>query len=192
MYGENTGSQSSPSLMIIDSFALLFRGFFATAATGNYMRNRSGMCTNGLYQFVRYMQDAIRTFRPTHVVCAFDMGSRTFRNELYPDYKAHRDEPPEELVPQFAQLWQLVEAFDIPRLGMEGYEADDVIGSYARQCSDQGVEVNILTGDGDTLQLVGERTQVSLMKRDRQLFNDRAAQSASGNRNELAPIKSWR
>lgn len=161
----NHDLQSKPSLMIIDSFALLFRGFFATAATGNYMRNSQGMCTNGLFQFTRYMQDAIQTFRPTHVACAFDMGAHTFRNELYPEYKGHREAPPEELVPQFDRLWELVEAFGIPCLAKEGYEADDVIGSFAAQCSTQGISVNILTGDGDTLQLIDENTTVSLMKK---------------------------
>lgn len=161
----NSQLENRPSLMIIDSYALLFRGFYAPAATGNYMRNEQGMCTNGLYQFTRYMQDAIRTFRPTHVARAFDMGAKTFRNELYPAYKAHREEPPEELILQFDWLWDLVEAFGIPCLGKEGYEADDVIGSFAAQCSAQGIHVNILTGDGDALQLINEHTHVTLMKK---------------------------
>lgn len=156
---------NKPSLLIIDSFALLFRGFFSTAVFGNYMKTSQGLYTNGLYQFTRYMLDAIEKFKPTHVVCAFDMGSKTFRNELYADYKANRDAPPEQLIPQFDALWPLVEAFDIPCLGIKGYEADDVIGSLAYLHSNQGLEVNILTGDGDTLQLINENTKVCLMKK---------------------------
>lgn len=153
------------SLLIVDSFALLFRGFFSMAVMGNYMRNTQGLCTNGIYQFTRYMLDAIKTFNPTHVVCTFDMGKETFRNEMYPLYKANRDSPPEELIPQFDKLWELVDAFDIPCVGKVGYEADDMIGSMAKHYSAEGVKVNILTGDGDILQLINENTEVSLMKK---------------------------
>lgn len=161
----NLSEKDKKSLLIIDSFALLFRGFFSMAAVGNYMRNSQGLCTNGLYQFTRYMLDAIRQFEPSHVVCTFDMGKETFRNELYPLYKANRNSPPEELIPQFDKLWELVEAFDIPCVGIAGYEADDVIGSMAKKYSAEGIHVNILTGDGDTLQLINELTVVSLMKK---------------------------
>ncbi|CAM3543001.1 5'-3' exonuclease [Marinicrinis lubricantis] len=157
--------KQQPSLLIIDSFALLFRGFFSMAMTGNYMRTSYGLCTNGIYQFTKYMLHAVETFQPTHVVCAFDMGSQTFRNEMYDLYKANRDAPPEELVPQFDKLRDLVEAFDIPCVGVKGYEADDVIGTLAARFSKQGVPVNILTGDGDTLQLIDEHVQVTLMKK---------------------------
>ena len=153
------------SLLIIDSFALLFRGFYSLAANGNYMRTSSGLCTNGLYQFTRYMMDAIARFRPTHVVCAFDMGKETFRSQMYPPYKANRQEPPAELVPQFDKLRELVSAFDIPCIGREGFEADDIIGSLAKKFSAEGVRVNILTGDGDTLQLVDESTQVIFLQK---------------------------
>lgn len=154
-----------PSLLIVDSMALLFRGFFSTAMFGQFMENSKGLYTNGLYQFTRYLMDAVEQFSPTHVACTFDMGSQTFRNEIYPDYKANRSAPPEELRPQFDELWDLVSAFDIPCIGKVGYEADDMIGSMARDFSAGGVDVMILTGDGDTLQLINERTSVILMKK---------------------------
>ncbi len=156
---------SKQHILIVDSFALLFRGFFAMAMSGNYMRTSTGLCTNGLYQFTKYMLHAIETFQPTHVACAFDMGSKTFRNERYPNYKANRAAPPEELVPQFDQLWELVEAFNIPCVGKVGYEADDVIGSLANRYAADGVQVTILTGDGDSLQLIQDRVQVAMMKK---------------------------
>lgn len=81
-----TPDHNEKSLLIVDSFALLFRGFFSMAVMGNYMRNTQGLCTNGIYQFTRYMLDAIKRFNPTHVVCTFDMGKETFRNEMYSDY----------------------------------------------------------------------------------------------------------
>lgn len=153
------------SLLIIDSFALLFRGFYATAVHGNYMENSKGLYTNGIYQFTRYMLDAIKTFKPTHVACAFDMGKTTFRNELYAAYKANRDEPPMELVPQFDKLRDLVDGFDIPCLGITGYEADDVIGSLAKQYAAQGDQVYILTGDGDSYQLIDEHIEVVMLRK---------------------------
>lgn len=155
----------NPSVLIVDSFALLFRGFYSMAMTGNYMRTSQGLCTNGLYQFTRYLLDAVAKFKPSHVVCTFDMGAKTFRNDLYPNYKANREAPPEELVPQFDKLWELVEAFDIPCIGEAGYEADDMIGSLAKLFNEQQVDVNILTGDGDTLQLLNEQTKVTFMKK---------------------------
>lgn len=158
-------SEGNRSLLLIDSFALLFRGYYATAVQGNLMQNSKGLYTNGLYQFTRYMLDAIKKFGPTHVACAFDMGKATFRNELYPAYKANRDEPPAELIPQFDKLWELVDAFDIPCLGIEGYEADDVIGSLAKQYAASGERVYILTGDGDSLQLIDERIQVIMLRK---------------------------
>ncbi|WP_166242096.1 5'-3' exonuclease [Paenibacillus turpanensis] len=157
--------QSEKHLMLIDSFALLFRGYFATAVTGNLMQTSTGLYTNGLYQFTRYMMDAIKRFKPTHVVCAFDMGKTTFRTEKYPEYKAQRQSPPEPLIPQFDKLWELVEAFDIPAFGISGYEADDLIGSIAKQASGEGVKVSILTGDGDSVQLIDENTQVLMLKK---------------------------
>ena len=154
-----------PNLLIVDGYSLLFRGFYATAASGQLMRTSKGVYTNGLYQFSRYLLDAINRFRPTHVACAFDMGKATFRTELYPEYKANRVDPPPELIPQFDLLWELVDAFDIPCVGKEGYEADDVIGSLASRFSADGVAVGILTGDGDALQLIDANTRVHLMQK---------------------------
>jgi 5'-3' exonuclease len=152
-------------LMIVDSMALLFRGFYATAVTGEYMRTQSGLYTNGVYQFTKYLLDAIKRFRPTHVVCAFDMGKETFRNELFSAYKANRGEPPMELIPQFDLVRELIEAFNIPIIGVEGYEADDVMGTLARKAVQEGYEVLLLTGDGDSLQLVDDGITVVMMKK---------------------------
>lgn len=151
--------------MIVDSMALLFRGFYATAVTGEYMRTQSGLYTNGVYQFTKYLLDAIKRFRPTHVVCAFDMGKETFRNELFSAYKANRGEPPMELIPQFDLVRELIEAFNIPIIGVEGYEADDVMGTLARKAVQEGYEVLLFTGDGDSLQLVDDGITVVMMKK---------------------------
>lgn len=154
-----------PKLLIVDSMALLFRGFFATAAVGQFMQNSVGQYTNGLYQFTKYLLNTIETIKPTHVICAFDMGKETFRNELYPGYKANRGEPPTELIPQFDLLKELVAAFDIPVIGLEGFEADDVMGTLSKRAAKEGFHVYILTGDGDSLQLIEEQVHVMMMKK---------------------------
>ncbi|GJM70662.1 5'-3' exonuclease [Paenibacillus macerans] len=94
------------------------------------------------------------------------MGSKTFRNELHADYKANRPEAPEDLVPQFSLVKDIVAALDIPNIGLEGYEADDCIGTVSNRLSQLG-HVYILTGDQDMLQLVSERIHVVIMKKGR-------------------------
>ncbi|AUJ26487.1 5'-3' exonuclease [Virgibacillus dokdonensis] len=151
-------------IMLVDGMALLFRGFFATAFRGNFMKTSEGMPTNGVYQFLRYFLDAVHTFEPTHVICCWDMGSKTFRTEMYADYKANRDKPPVELIPQFDLAKQVVDHFNMPNIGLENYEADDCIGTLAKIYA-KDHEVTILTGDQDILQLVDDGIRVAIMKK---------------------------
>lgn len=152
------------NVMLVDGMALLFRGFHATAYHGNFMRNQSGVPTNGIYGFLRYLLDAVNTFEPSHVICCWDMGSQTFRTEMYESYKGNREAPPEELIPQFDLVKEVANALGIPNVGIEGFEADDCIGTLAREFSKE-TEVHILTGDQDILQLVDERISVIIMKK---------------------------
>ncbi|WP_376745615.1 5'-3' exonuclease [Paenibacillus sedimenti] len=144
--------------------ALLFRGFYATSSGGYIMRTNSGTPINAVYGFLKYMLDAIQTFKPSHVVCCWDMGSKTFRTEKFEAYKANRGEAPEELIPQFDLVKEVTASFNIPNVGVFGYEADDCIGTLARSYSSQ-TKVQILTGDHDMLQLVDENTEVIIMKK---------------------------
>ncbi len=150
--------------MIIDGMALLFRGYYATSYSGYIMKTSKGVPTNAIYGFVKYLHDAIRTFQPSHLLCCWDMGAKTFRNELFPAYKANRGEPPEELLPQFDLVKEVVASFNIPNIGIEGFEADDCIGTIAKNYSHQ-LQIQILTGDHDSLQLIDENIQVLLMKK---------------------------
>ncbi|GGH78271.1 5'-3' exonuclease [Pullulanibacillus pueri] len=152
------------NIMLVDGMALLFRGFFATSFRGNFMKTSQGVPTNGIFGFFKYLLNAIETFQPSHVICCWDMGSRTFRTDLYAQYKGNREAPPEELIPQFDLVKEAVEAFDIPNIGIEGYEADDCIGTLARQFGSMS-DVLILTGDQDILQLVDETISVAIMKK---------------------------
>lgn len=151
-------------IMLVDGMALLFRGYFATAYRRNFMRTKSGQPTNGIFQFLVYFLDAVETFRPSHVICCWDLGRKTFRTDLYADYKANRDAPPEELVPQFELVKTVVETLGVPNISLENYEADDCIGTIARSL-DSDVETIILTGDLDLLQLVSEQTNVAIMRK---------------------------
>ncbi|MBP2077777.1 5'-3' exonuclease [Oceanobacillus polygoni] len=152
------------NVLLVDGMALLFRGFFATSFRGNFMLTSKGVPTNGIYQFMRYFLDAVDTFKPSHVICCWDMGSKTFRTDLYESYKANRDAPPAELVPQFDLIKEVVEAFDMPNIGLENFEADDCIGTLARVYSKTN-EVTILTGDQDILQLIDEGIRVAIMRK---------------------------
>lgn len=144
--------------------ALLFRGFFATSFRGYFMETEEGIPTNGMFQFLRYFMDATEKFSPTHVICCWDMGSQTFRTSLYDLYKANREAPPEQLVPQFELIKNVIAAFDLPNIGLENYEADDCIGTLAKLYKKEH-EVLILSGDHDLLQLVDQNVRVAIMKK---------------------------
>ncbi len=154
----------SGSVLLVDGMALLFRGFYATSYGGYIMKTSSGTPTNAVYGFVKYLWDAIQTFQPSHVVCCWDMGSKTFRNDKFEAYKANRGDAPEELIPQFDLVKEVTSSFNIPNVGVVGYEADDCIGTLARTYS-SFAKVQILTGDHDMLQLVNMNTEVIIMKK---------------------------
>lgn len=154
----------STSLLLVDGMALLFRAYFASAYGGSVRKTQAGLPVNAVYGFVRYMFDAVRTFEPSHVACCWDLGSRTFRTERYPLYKANRPEPPVDLVPQFDLVKEVVESLGVPNIGSPGYEADDCIGTIARRYGGE-MDVLILTGDHDMLQLVSENVKVAILKK---------------------------
>lgn len=151
-------------VLLVDGMALLFRAFYATAMSGYYMVNSKGIPTNAIYGFVKHLMTATNIFQPTHVIACWDMGSHTFRNDIYEEYKANRGAPPEELVPQFDLVKEVTEAMDIPNVGIKGYEADDCIGTLANIYKGES-DVYILTGDQDILQLLDERVKVVLLKK---------------------------
>ena len=157
----STGPQR---MLLVDGMALLFRAFYATSYNGYIRRTRDGLPTNAVYGFLQYFFDAVRSFSPTHAACCWDMGSRTFRTEMYASYKANRPLPPPELVPQFDLVREVTAEMGIPNIGVPGYEADDCIGTLAYRFSRES-EVYILTGDHDLLQLVSDRIRVVILKK---------------------------
>lgn len=151
-------------MLLVDGMALLFRAFYATAVSGQFMFNSKGVPTNGVHGFIKHFITAVATFKPTHTAVCWDMGSKTFRTEMFASYKANRPEAPIELVPQFELVKEAVEALDVPNIGMPGYEADDCIGTIARTV-DEVDSVSILTGDKDILQLIDDRISVILLQK---------------------------
>lgn len=155
---------SEQRLLLVDGMAILFRAYFATSFTGSIRRTSSGVPVNAVHGFVRYFMDAVNKFDPTHVICCWDMGSKTFRTEQYDGYKSNRPEAPEDLIPQFDLVKEVVASFNVPNIGIEGYEADDCIGTLALMFKEQA-DIYIVTGDHDLLQLVDERVSVAIMKK---------------------------
>lgn len=151
-----------PILYLIDGHALAYRTYYAiTAGMSDRMQTRTGEPTAGIYGFANVLIRLLEQEKPEYLAVAFDTG-KTFRNELYPEYKATRAKMPDDLRPQIERIRQMIDAFHFPRLEKEGVEADDVLGSIARQAVQQGFGVKIITGDRDLLQLVDDRITVSL------------------------------
>jgi 5'-3' exonuclease len=151
-------------VLLVDGMAILFRAFYATSYSGYIRKTSYGLPTNAVYGFIQYFFDAINTFNPTHVICCWDMGSSTFRNENYSEYKQNRAEAPLELLPQFDLVKEVVAEMGIPNIGLVGYEADDCIGTLSKKLQNDS-EVFILTGDYDMLQLITENVKVVIMKK---------------------------
>ncbi|HID85437.1 MAG TPA: DNA polymerase I, partial [Anaerolineales bacterium] len=155
-----------PTVYLLDGHALAYRAYFALTGGSEDMARRwmtsSGEPTAAVYGFASILLRLLEHERPDYLAISFDTG-RTFRDDLFPEYKATRAKMPDDLVPQIERIRQLVDAFNIPRVEVEGYEADDVLGSLARWAADDtGLGVKIVTGDRDLLQLVSERVIVSL------------------------------
>lgn len=152
-----------PVLYLIDGHALAYRTYFAlsSAGGGDRFQTRAGEPTAGVYGFASVLIRLLEQEKPEYLAVAFDTG-KTFRDEIFPEYKATRAKMPDDLITQMTRIRQLVDAFGFPRLEMEGYEADDVLGSVARQAVAQGFGVKIITGDRDLLQLVDDRIVVNL------------------------------
>ncbi len=152
-----------PSILyLIDGHALAYRTYFALTSGGSAsFTTSSGEPTAGVFGFTSVLMRILEQERPDYLAVAFDTG-KTFRDDLFPDYKGTREKMPDDLRSQIERIRQLVDVFNIPRLEVDGYEADDVLGSVARMAVERGLGVKIITGDRDLLQLVDNRVIVNL------------------------------
>ncbi|MBT3361851.1 MAG: DNA polymerase I [Rhodospirillales bacterium] len=148
-------------VFLIDGSGFIFRAFHGLPP----MTRPDGTPVNAVYGFTTMLLKTIEDTDADHVAVIFDKARRTFRNDIYPEYKAHRPPPPDELIPQFALVRDATEAMNVTAVDMDGYEADDLIATYARQAVERGADVTIVSSDKDLMQLVGPRvTMFDAMK----------------------------
>ena len=160
-------------LFLVDGSAYIFRAFHALPpltrkSDGLPIGAVSGFC-NMLWKLLQEARDTAAGVVPTHFAVIFDYSSTTFRNEIYPEYKANREAPPEELRPQFGVIRQATEAFNVPCVEKQGYEADDLIATYAREAGALGAGVTIISSDKDLMQLITPQVIMYDTMKDRRI-----------------------
>lgn len=153
--------QQRETFLMIDGSSLLFRAFYAI----RHLSTRDGIATNGVYGFLNMFLAAREKVNPDYILVAFDRSGPTFRTRDYEAYKATREETPSELAAQFGMVKDILDALGILYMDMDGFEADDIIGTAARMASDAGIQSYLLTGDRDYFQLVDQKTTVFYTKK---------------------------
>ncbi|MGV1761528.1 DNA polymerase I [Rhizobium sp. A22-96] len=160
-------------LFLVDGSGFIFRAFHALPpltrkSDGLPVGAVSGFC-NMLWKLLTSARDTSVGVTPTHFAVIFDYSSKTFRKEIFPDYKANRSAPPEELIPQFGLIRQATRAFNLPCIETDGFEADDIIATYARQAEATGADVTIISSDKDLMQLVTPTVHMYDSMKDKQI-----------------------
>ncbi len=150
-------------LLLVDGHSMAYRAFFALPAEN--FTTAQGQHTNAIYGFATMLISLLKDEKPTHVAVAFDVSRKTFRTEIFPDYKANRAKTPDEFRSQMSYLHELVKGFGINQFELEGFEADDIIATITKRAEKEGAEVLICTGDRDSFQLVTDQTTVLYPKR---------------------------
>ena len=156
-------AKNEKRLLLIDGHSMAYRAFFALPAEN--FTTATGQHTNAIYGFATMLISLLKDEKPTHVAVAFDVSRKTFRTEIFPDYKANRAKTPDEFRSQMSYLNDLVKGFGITQFSVEGFEADDIIATLATRAERDGFDVLICTGDRDSFQLVTESITVLYPKR---------------------------
>ncbi|MDY2918871.1 MAG: DNA polymerase I [Anaerococcus sp.] len=149
------------TIMLIDGSSLIFRAFFALPK----LTNNDGVMTNGVYGFLTMFKSAYDKYKPDYILVAFDRASKTFRHKEFEDYKGTRDKMPSELSYQFGILKDILDSLNVKYTDLDGFEADDIVGTYATMAKEEGLTSILITGDRDYLQLVDDDIFVSLTKK---------------------------
>ena len=144
------------NLFLIDGSGLIFRAFYALPP----LTNPEGTPINAVLGYCNMIINIVDTFKPDQLIVVFDTKRKTFRNDIYKSYKSNRVELPEELIPQFTIIREATKALDLPQIEMDGYEADDIIATYASKAEKQGIAVTIISSDKDLMQLVNKKTKM--------------------------------
>lgn len=151
-------SQDQKNLYLLDAYALIYRAYYAFIRAPRV--NSSGLNTSAMFGFTNALNDVISNHNPTHIAVAFDMPGKTFRNDDFPEYKANREETPDDIRIAIPYIRQIIQAFNIPILEKEGFEADDIIGTIASKAADAGYNVYMVTPDKDFGQLVTDKIKM--------------------------------
>ncbi len=155
----NSDGVKDNELYLVDGSGFIFRAYYAMAygrGDGAGMTNPEGVPVGAVYGFINMILKMLKDYDAPYMAVIFDAARENFRNDIYPAYKANRDDTPEDLIPQFALIREATEAFDLPAIDLVGYEADDLIAAYTRLARAAGKEVVIVSSDKDLMQLVGE------------------------------------
>jgi DNA polymerase-1 len=157
-------------LFLVDGSGYIFRAYHALPPIN---RKSDGLQLNAVFGFCNMLWKLLRDMKadekPTHLAVVFDLSEQTFRTEMYPDYKAHRPDPPDDLRPQFGLIREAVHAFDLPCLEQKGFEADDLIATYVRQANEAGATSTIVSSDKDLMQLVNDRVVMYDTMKDKKI-----------------------
>ena len=145
---------------ILDGYALLFRAHFALIR--NPLITSYGLNTSALFGFINQLLKIIKDEDPEYFACAFDSKGKTFRHDMYEEYKANRPPMPEELQLQLPHLWEILESMNIPVLKKKGVEADDIIGTLAVNAQQKGLDTYIVSGDKDFMQLINDLSLIHI------------------------------
>src|SRR5215468_7633389 len=160
-------------VFLVDGSSYIFRAYHALPPLN---RKSDGLQVNAVLGFCNMLWKLMRDMKPdeqpTHLAVVFDKSERTFRSEMYPDYKAHRPDPPDDLRPQFGFIREAVHAFDIPCLEQAGFEADDLIATYVRETCEAGATATIVSSDKDLMQLVNDCVVMLDTMKDRRIGPD--------------------
>src|SRR5215469_10643465 len=164
------GLKKGDHVFLVDGSGYIFRAYHALPPL---TRKSDGLQLNAVLGFCNMLWKLLRDMkpdaRPTHLAVVFDKSERTFRTEMYPDYKAHRPDPPDDLIPQFAFIREAVRAFDLPCLEQAGFEADDLIATYVRIACEAGATATIVSSDKDLMQLVSDCVVMFDTMKDRRI-----------------------
>ena len=165
-------------IILIDGFSVAFRAFYALPET---LMTSEGTPTNLIHGFLSMINKVINEYKSEQLIVAWDLPGKTFRNDIYAEYKANRSPAPDNFKIQIPLLFDLLDAFNIPQISESGYEADDVLGSLAKKYNQKDQEVLIVTGDRDTFQLISKNTKILYTKKgiseidivDEKFFNNK-------------------
>lgn len=174
------------TLVLLDGNALIHRAYHALPP----LTTKTGETVHAVYGFTMTLLSVLEKFRPDYIAASFDLAGQTFRDELYAEYKATRTAAPDDLYAQIPRVKEMTSAFNIPIYELSGYEADDCVGTIAKQAAAQGVDVIIVTGDNDALQLVDDRVKIFSIRKglkDLVLYDRAAVEAKYGFGPELVP-----